>query len=136
MVRGCADHGESSVAYRGCMRAARLFVCDVRPFDRLALRALLASEDLPVIRATAGLGELLSDVRADDAPVILVGSRIIRDGGAGAFDALHEANPRAWVILVGVDEACLPRRAREAHADDYLHRDGDLAARLRQALAT
>jgi len=112
----------------------RVYICDARPFDRAALNILLENEHVPVARITGDVSELVDDVAARPDPVVLIGTPIVREHGTDAVDALHAANPRAVVILVGVDDATLPARARNAHADGYLLRDGNLAARLRQAL--
>jgi DNA-binding NarL/FixJ family response regulator len=81
------------------------------------------------------VGELVDDLAASVNPVVLIGSRIIRETGAAAVDALDAANPRARVLLVGVDEATLAARADEAHADGYLCRSGELVAQTAALLA-
>jgi DNA-binding NarL/FixJ family response regulator len=111
--------------------SSRLYICDARSFDRAALSVLLESEQVPVAR----IADLVQELAARPDPVVLIGSRIVREQGSDAVDELHAANRHAIVILVGVDVETLPTRARQAHADGYLLRDDTLAARLKQSLA-
>ena len=115
--------------------SSRLYICDARSFDRAALSVLLESEQMPVARSTTRIADLVQELAARPNPMVLIGSRIVREQGSDAVDELHAANRHAIVILVGVDVETLPTRARQAHADGYLLRDDTLAARLKQSLA-
>jgi DNA-binding NarL/FixJ family response regulator len=105
-------------------------ICDRRPFDRAALRALCSNDHhLRVVAEAPDGAGLLEQMPADTPLVVLLGRSAVRED-AGLIGRVRAARPRARILVVAVGGDLTPGAARGLGADGFLPRDGDLADQL------
>ncbi|HET6824606.1 MAG TPA: response regulator transcription factor [Amnibacterium sp.] len=104
------------------MKTVRVLLAEDHPLYRAGLRLMLeGAPDLEVVGEAASVPELLTEIGATDADVVVLDVAMPGGDGIDAIRALHERRPGlAVLILTMFDDAGSARRAMRAGASGYL----------------